>query len=48
MTNKILTDEMMKAVGFSTRPVTHEIEPGGIRKFARAIEDPNPLFRPHR
>ena len=44
MANKILTDEMMKAVGFSTRPVTYEIEPGAIRKFARAIEDSNPLF----
>ena len=44
MANKILTDEMLKAVGFSTRPVTYEIEPGAIRKFARAIEDPNPLF----
>jgi acyl dehydratase len=44
MANKILTDEMLKTVGFSTRPVTHEIEPGAIRKFARAIEDSNPLF----
>jgi acyl dehydratase len=44
MANKILTDEMMKAVGFTTPPVVHEIEPGAIRKFAQAIEDLNPLF----
>lgn len=44
MANKILTDEMMKAVGFATSPVTHAIERGAIRKFAQAIEDPNPLF----
>jgi acyl dehydratase len=44
MANKLLTEEMMKAVGFKSRAVTHEIERGAIRKFAQAIEDPNPLF----
>ena len=44
MPNKILTDEMMKAVGFATPPVTHEIGARAIRKFAQAIEDSNPLF----
>jgi len=44
MPNKILTDEMLNAVGFATTPVTYEIERGAIRKFAQAIEDPNALF----
>ena len=44
MANKILTDEMLKAVGFKTRPVTFEIGRGAIRKFAQSIEDHNPLF----
>jgi acyl dehydratase len=44
LANKILTDEMMKAVGFTTPAVTYEIERGAIGKFAQAIEDPNPLF----
>jgi acyl dehydratase len=44
MANKILTDEMMKAIGFKTKPVTYEIGARAIRKFAQAIDDPNPLF----
>jgi acyl dehydratase len=44
MANKILTDEMLKAIGFKTKPVTYEIGARAIRKFAQAIEDPNPLF----
>jgi acyl dehydratase len=48
MANKILTDEMIKAIGFKTSPVTYAIESGAIRKFAQAIEDPNPLFNDER
>jgi acyl dehydratase len=44
MANKILTDEMMKVIGYKTPPVTHEIGRGAIRKFAQSIEDSNPLF----
>lgn len=40
----VLTPEMQALVGSETEPVTYEIERGAIRKFARAIGDPNPVY----
>ena len=45
MAEEIITDEMKKALGVPSEPVTIEIEKGMIRKFAEAIEDPNPLWQ---
>ncbi len=45
MAEEIITDEMKKAVGVPSKPVTIEIEKGMIRKFAESIEDPNPLWQ---
>lgn len=45
MAEEIITDEMKKAIGKPSKPVTVEIEKGMIRKFAEAIEDPNPLWQ---
>lgn len=41
----LITDEMKKAIGVRSQPVTYEIERGLIRQFAEAIEDANPLWR---
>ena len=45
MAEEIITDEMKKAIGVPSEPVTIEIEKGMIRKFAESIEDPNPLWQ---
>ena len=40
-----LTEEMrQRAIGLKGTPVVFEVEKGHIRKFAEAIEDPNPLW----
>ncbi len=44
MANKIVTDEVKKLIGAESQPLTFEIERGAIRRFAEAIDDPNPLF----
>jgi acyl dehydratase len=36
---------MRKAIGVESEAVVYEIEKGAVRKFARAIGDPNPLFQ---
>ena len=40
----IITPEMMSLVGSETEPITYDIERGAIRKFARAVGDPNPFY----
>lgn len=40
----IITPEMRAFVGSETVPAFYDIEKGAIRKFARAIGDPNPLY----
>lgn len=40
----VITDEMRKMVGHQWGPSVYEIEKGWIRRFAEAIEDPNPLY----
>ncbi len=48
MANQVVTEEVRKQIGFKTEPVTYEVERGAIRRFAEAIEDPNPLFNDER
>lgn len=45
MSNSIITDEMRAMVGVDSEPLVYEIEKGAIKKFAEAIEDPNPLWQ---
>ena len=41
----LLTEEMrQQAIGRESDPVTTDVEKGAIIKFARAIQDDNPLF----
>lgn len=40
----VVTPEMRALVGSETEPAVYEIERGAIRKFARAIGDPNPVY----
>lgn len=40
-----ITDELRSMIGMTTEPVIHEVERGAIRRYAEAIDDPNPLFR---
>jgi len=40
----IITNEMRAKVGMTHEPVVFEIEKGAIRRFAQAVEDPNPLW----
>jgi len=42
--SSVVTAEMRSLIGSETEPVTYDIEPGAIRKFARAIGDPSPIF----
>ena len=40
----IITSNMRAAIGVETKPVTHHIDEGAIKKFAQAIGDDNPIF----
>ena len=43
----IITDEMRSRIGARrarSKPWVVEFEPGAIRRFAEAIDDPNPLY----
>ncbi|MBI4200220.1 MAG: MaoC family dehydratase N-terminal domain-containing protein [Chloroflexi bacterium] len=40
----LITPEIRQAIGVESEPRTHEVEKGAIRRFAEAIEDPNPLY----
>ncbi|MFQ5872558.1 MAG: MaoC family dehydratase N-terminal domain-containing protein [Dehalococcoidia bacterium] len=42
--DSLITEEMKKAVGVGSEPVTYEVERGHIKRFAEAIDDPNPLW----
>lgn len=45
MTEAGIPDEIKALIGTTTEPVIMEVERGAIRRFADAIEDPNPLYR---
>ena len=40
----VITDEMKKAIGVESEPTIVLIEKEPIRRFAEAIDDPNPLY----
>ena len=40
----MITEELTKLIGTSGEPMILEVETGGIRKFADAVGDRNPLF----
>ena len=41
----LITEELKKKIGVEGKPRVYEVEKGLIRQFARAIEDPNPLWQ---
>ena len=41
----VITEEMRSMLGVEVGPQVYEIEKGMIRKFAEAIDDPNPLWQ---
>lgn len=40
-----ITEAIRKAIGREMGPYVYEVEKGAIRKFAEAIDDPNPLWQ---
>ncbi len=42
--DSVVTEEMKGMVGKEWGPSTYEIEKGWIKRFADAIDDPNPLY----
>lgn len=36
--------ELKKFIGTTTPPGINEVEPGAIKRYAEAVEDPNPLY----
>ncbi len=42
--SSVITPEMRAQIGTTGDPVTFEIEKGAIRRYAEAVEDPNPLW----
>ena len=41
---QIMTEELAELIGMRFDPVIWEVEKGAIRRYAQAIEDPNPLY----
>ncbi len=40
----IMTDELAALIGTQAAPIIMEVERGAIRRYAEAMEDPNPLY----
>lgn len=40
----VINDEMRAAIGVESEPSVYEIEKEAIRRWAEAIDDPNPLY----
>jgi len=40
----VITEELRNLVGVESEPRSFEVEKGAIRKFAQAVDDPNPLW----
>ncbi len=38
-------EKWKKALGVESEPVTYEVERGHVKRFAEAIDDPNPLWQ---
>jgi len=41
---EIMTEEAAELIGRQSEPVIIEVERGAIKRYAQAIEDPNPLY----
>jgi acyl dehydratase len=41
----MLSEEIKKLIGISSSVRTYEVEKGAIRRFAEAMDDPNPLYQ---
>ena len=41
---QIMTDELAELIGAQSQPVILEVERGAIKRYAQAMEDPNPLY----
>ena len=41
----LITDELRSKIGVEGEPRVYEIEKGMVKRFARAIDDPNPLWQ---
>ena len=44
MPTTLVTDEMRRAIGLTSQPVTYALEKWHIKRFAEAIGDGNPLY----
>ena len=40
----MIPEEIKKLIGTSGHPTLYEVEKGAIRRFADAVDDPNPLY----
>lgn len=40
----LITDELKKLIGMSWEPQIFKVEEGAIKRYAEAIDDPNPLY----
>ncbi len=43
--DSLITEELRSKIGVEGKPRVYEIEKGLIKQFARAIDDPNPLWQ---
>lgn len=43
--DSLITEELRSKIGVEGKPRAYEIEKGMIKQFARAIDDPNPLWQ---
>ncbi len=43
--NSIIPEELRQRIGVESEPIVYEVEKGAIKKFAQAIDDPNPLWQ---
>ncbi len=41
---QIITKELASLIGTQTEPLIFEVERGAIRRYAQAVDDPNPLY----
>ena len=44
----VITKQMREAIGAGPAPSRHAVEAGAVRRFAAAVDDPNPLFTDER
>jgi len=40
----IVTDSLKAMIGRAEDPVVHKVEEGAIQRYARSVDDPNPLY----